>query len=90
VEEVLDVVFERQQFEGVERKGDVREEDRLSVGHTNSKVLCKQKTEISKRFGRLLTLKMIASGLEMKEVPLNSRPATTCGFTIPSFCRTMA
>jgi len=28
---------------------------------------------------------MILSGLDIKAVPLNSLPATTCGFTIPSF-----
>ena len=33
---------------------------------------------------------MIASGFEMKEVPLNSLPATTWGFTIPSFYLTIA
>ena len=36
------------------------------------------------------TLKTILSGFEMKAVPLNSLPATTCGFTIPSFYRTRA
>jgi hypothetical protein len=32
-----------------------------------------------------LTLYKITSGLEVKEVPLNSLPATIWGFTIPSF-----
>ena len=36
------------------------------------------------------SLKTILSGLEMKAVPLNSRPATIYGFTIPSFCLTIA
>ena len=31
------------------------------------------------------TLKKILSGFEMNAVPLNSRPATIYGFTIPSF-----
>ena len=39
---------------------------------------------------KILTLNIIASGLDIKLVPLNSLPATTCGFTIPSFCLTMA
>jgi hypothetical protein len=33
-----------------------------------------------------VTLKMILSGLDMKEVPLNSLPATIYGLVIPSFC----
>ena len=36
------------------------------------------------------SLKMILSGLEMKAVPLNSRPATICGLTMPSFYRMRA
>ena len=31
------------------------------------------------------SLKTILSGFEMNAVPLNSRPATTCGLTMPSF-----
>lgn len=31
------------------------------------------------------SLNITASGFEIKEVPLNSLPATTWGFTIPSF-----
>ena len=31
------------------------------------------------------SLKMILSGFEIKAVPLNSRPATICGLTIPYF-----
>ena len=37
------------------------------------------------KFGLRHTLKKILSGFEMNAVPLNSRPATICGFTIPSF-----
>lgn len=36
------------------------------------------------------SLKIIDSGFEIKEVPLNSLPATTWGFTIPSFYLTIA
>jgi len=35
---------------------------------------------------RKRTLKMILSGFEMKEIPLNSRPATIWGLVMPSFC----
>lgn len=36
------------------------------------------------------SLNTILSGFEMKAVPLNSRPATIYGFTIPSFCLIIA
>jgi hypothetical protein len=39
---------------------------------------------------RLLTLKNIVSGFDIKEIPLNSLPATTYGFVIPSFYLTKA
>lgn len=48
--------------------------------NSNSKVL--NLTHLLKLFH---TLNIILSGFEMKEVPLNSLPATTYGFTMPSF-----
>jgi hypothetical protein len=48
VEEVLDVVFEREQFERVEGKRNVGEQDRLRVRYTDREVLCA-------KIGKILT-----------------------------------
>jgi len=75
VEEILDFILKRQQFEGAEGKRDVCEQNRLRVRYANGEVLLRKNIGV-RLMSRVLTLKMILSGFEMKAVPLNSRPAT--------------
>lgn len=70
MEEILDAIMQGEKLKAIKRERHVCNEDCLSMWHANGEIL-----DLLLFIGSL-TLKMILSGLEIKEIPLNSLPAT--------------